>query len=445
MINVAVFVIAKSTPTNAIQTTQRKWRRIVIDALALFLLHTILKKVSRIDHMSLSTVNLHHRIPIKVAHFHSVTGVYGAERWTATQMQNLDRNVVDAMVITIGNKPGAASFHEFMRARGHTSIHLPIAGKLNPKAIIALRRLLMDEHIDIVHTHGLKSDVLGYLATRGLPIHLVATPHGWSAHESLRIRAYESISRLFLRRFDRIYPLSPSLEEDLIRRGFKGNRLRLILNAVNASTFDRCFNNRRIRKSGDPFHILFVGRLCRPKGVFELLEAIAQAWFDCPIEVRLVGDGACRQQLEDYTRALGIANKVHFIGAVNQVLSHFEWSDVLVLPSHSEGIPRVIMEAFAAGVPVIGTAIPGIQQLVEEDSTGTLVPLRNSDALVKALIRISEHPDNARRMAINARNVVLEKFSASRQAREFEAEYIQLITAPLGHLAAQPSVYGNSD
>jgi len=349
------------------------------------------------------------------------------------------------MVVTLGNKPGSASFHEFIRARGFTATHLPIAGKLNPKAIIALRRLLIDQQVDIVHTHGFKCDVLGYLATRGLPIRVVSTPHGWSAHEGLRIRLYEAISRLFLRRFDRIYPLSPSLTEDLIKRGFEKRRLRLILNAVNAAAFDRSFNNRKARRAGDPFHILFVGRLCRPKGVFELLEAIAQAWFDCPIEVRLVGDGACRYALEDHAKALGIANKIHFVGAVNQVVSHFEWSDVLVLPSHSEGIPRVIMEAFAAGVPVIGTAIPGIQQLVEEDSTGMLVPVHDTDALVKALIRMSENPEKAQRMTLNARRLVLEKFSARRQAAEFESEYINLVMTPLEQLTAQPSAYGNSD
>ncbi|MES2352843.1 MAG: glycosyltransferase [Pseudomonadota bacterium] len=365
---------------------------------------------------------------IRVAHLHSTTGIYGAERWTATQVQHLDKNIFSPLIITMGTKEGSALFHDFMEQRGFQVSHLPIPGKINPKAILALRRVLINQKINILHTHGFKSDVMGYFAARGLPIRLVATPHGWSADEGIRIRFYEAVSRFFLRRFDRIYPLSAPLLEDFHRRGFARGQLHLILNAVDISAFDRCFSSRKRRRLTDTFRILFAGRLCRPKGAFELLEAMARAHFYCPVELRLVGDGPQRQELESYALALGIGSKIYFTGSVSQIIPHLQWADVLVLPSHSEGIPRVIMEAFAAGVPVIGTAIPGIQELIQDDSTGRLTPIRNADALASVLGRAAVEPEQSWKMAIKARQVIMERFSAQRQALEFEREYAQLAT-----------------
>jgi len=84
------------------------------------------------------------------------------------------------------------------------------------------------------------------------------------------------------------------------------------------------------------------------------------------------------------------------------------------------------MEAFAAGVPVIGTAIPGIEQLVHDGTTGLLVPVADVPSLQRALERLAGDPRLAERMAGNARRLVVEKFSARRMAREFEREYARM-------------------
>lgn len=369
--------------------------------------------------------------PIRLAHLHSSTGIYGAERWTATQIKHLSKELLAPVVITLGTKAGSALFHDWLRARGHEAEHIAIPGRFSLRAVGQLRRVLRERRIEILHTHGFKSDVMGFFASRGLPVALVATPHGWSADEGFRIRVYESISRLFLRNFDRIYPLSPALLEDLRRRGYPDRKLRLILNAVDTAAFEACFDARRVRLPGESFHVLFVGRLCRPKGVFELIEAFARATVPCKMELRLVGDGPELRTLEARCRELGMESNVRFVGAVDDVSPHLQWSSVLVLPSHSEGIPRVLMEAFSAGVPVIGTAISGIQQLVSDGVTGLLVQVGDVDGLAHALVRFATAPDDAQRMADKAREVVLTHFSAKRQAREFEHEYRHLLTGDL--------------
>ena len=362
----------------------------------------------------------------RVAHLHSTLGVYGAERWTYALLKHLNPQQFESIVISVGTKPGADSFYRLMTAEGFSAFHIAIPGKLNPRAVLQLRRLLVRRGINILHTHGFKADVLGYFATRGLPVRLVSTIHGWTADEGFRIGVYEAISRTFLKRFDRVYPLSPALLEHLIQSKFDPLKLQLILNAVDLSVFNFRFNERQ---AGDPFSLLFVGRLCRPKGIFDLLEAFAKVQTVAPVKLSVVGDGPDRMELEELSRALGVADKVQFIGAVASIAPLLEESHALVLPSYSEGIPRVVMEAFAAGVPVIGTSIPGIRQLVEEGFTGLMVPVGDPNSLTQAIRTLCERPDLARDMASNARQVVIEKYSASRMAEDFQWEYRRLCSA----------------
>ena len=201
-------------------------------------------------------------------------GVYGAERWTLALLKHIDRGKVDLGVVSIGVKEGADAFYRQLIAEGFSAFHIALPGKLNPRAILKLRDIMRREKTDILHTHGFKADVLGYMATRGTPVRLVSTIHGWSADESRLIRFYEAVSRAFLKRFDCVYPLSPALLQTLRQRGFDPLRLRLVLNSVDLSGLDFRINPRNTM---DPFSVLFVGRIYRPKGVFDLVKAFSLA------------------------------------------------------------------------------------------------------------------------------------------------------------------------
>jgi glycosyltransferase involved in cell wall biosynthesis len=360
--------------------------------------------------------------PIRVAHFYSSLGIYGAERWAVTLIKYLDPALIDSMVITIGTKPASTTFRDFLIHQGVRTEHLAIAGKLNVRAALALRKLLRRERIDVLHTHGFKSDIIGYLACCASNVALVSTPHGWSADENWRIKMYEAVGRIFLRAFDRIYPVSPALHDDLAKRGFGVKMLKLISNGVDIAAFDACYRNRRARLPHEPFRIVFAGRLCKPKGVADLIRSVALAR-SMSAELRIVGDGPERHSLESLARQLEVLDKVQFLGVVPTIVSQMQWADVLVLPSYSEGIPRTIMEAFAAGVPVIGSDIPGVRVLIEHMQTGLLVPPGDHEALARAIMDLAANPELCRRLALSARDRVSERFSARRVAAEYTAEY----------------------
>jgi len=253
-------------------------------------------------------------------------------------------------------------------------------------------------------------------------VRMVSTPHGWSASEGWRIRAYESLGRLFLRGFDRIYPLSQALYDDLIERGFPADKVKLILNGVDVAAFDECYNDRRMRLPHEPLRVMFAGRLCKPKGVADLIRGFALAASPTD-QLRIVGEGPERSALESMAVQLGLADRVAFTGAVDSIAPHLHWADVLVLPSYSEGIPRTVMEAFAAGVPVIGSDIAGIRVLIEPQRTGMLVAPGDPSAIARALKDLAANPNMARRFGLAARDCITTRFSARRVASDYASEY----------------------
>lgn len=354
------------------------------------------------------------------------TGMYGAERWILTLARNLDPRTVSSLVVTLGSKPGARDVHRRFRDAGIESVHVDGGGRLSLAAMRELRDLLRERGVRVLHTHGFKADVMGYLAGRGLPVGLASTPHGWSSDEGWRIAVYERIGRAFTRRFDRLYPLSVPLEADLLARGFRREQVRVVRNAVDDAPLEPVYRARARHGAAPRGVILFVGRLAVPKGVLDLVEAFACASLPPTTELWMVGEGPARALLEERVAALGVAGRVRFLGYVTDVRPALTASDVLVLPSYSEGIPRTLMEAGAAGVPTVATDIPGVREIIQHESNGLLVPPRAPALLARALERIHADDRLRARLVRNGRDVIQQQYTAARQAREFEVEYLRL-------------------
>lgn len=146
-------------------------------------------------------------------------------------------------------------------------------------------------------------------------------------------------------------------------------------------------------------HILFVGRLVPVKGVSLLLDAFARvAQIHVDARLTIIGDGVERANLEGRCRGLGISSRVDFKGYLNQqeVAEQLRNADLFVLPSYAEGLPVVLMEAMATGVPVIATRIAGIPELVQDGVTGRLVNAGDLERLVQS---ISDHLSDPARAA----------------------------------------------
>jgi glycosyltransferase involved in cell wall biosynthesis len=367
---------------------------------------------------------------IRVLHFHSSKGLYGPERWTHLVLRSLTDSNVALEVLTIGTKPGYDDFARFLRDAGFAAFHLPIGGRIGRDAVRAIRRFVVEHRIDVLHTHGFKSDILGYLATRGLAVGLVTTPHGWCDHESIRIRAYETLGRWFLHGFDRVYPVSEHQIAVLRRYGLR-DAVRLIRNAVDIAAFDDVRQERETAPRASR-RVLFVGRLCREKGALDLVRAFARLDGDAMLD--LVGEGPADAEARALAEALGVAARVRFAGFQKDVRPFLRDAAVLALPSYSEGIPRVVMEAFAAGVPVVGTDIPGLRELVTSGDNGRLVPVGDPAALAAAIAAVLANPALGVRFAGRARDVLERSYSPERLCAELCEEYRRLAPKKAGRI-----------
>lgn len=159
---------------------------------------------------------------------------------------------------------------------------------------------------------------------------------------------------------------------------------------------------------------LYTGRLSVEKGLsvlFESLKLLRDAGRD--FELTLVGDGVDRERLESLGRELAIDRHLVFAGYRNQeeVGEYLRKSDIFILPSFAEGVPVSLMEAMAAGIPVIATNVGGVAELVESERTGLLVPPADSAALAEAIARYQDDPELRRRVAAQGRERVIQQYN----------------------------------
>ncbi|MEP1356253.1 MAG: glycosyltransferase family 4 protein [Tateyamaria sp.] len=170
--------------------------------------------------------------------------------------------------------------------------------------------------------------------------------------------------------------------------------------------------------------IIFVGRLAAVKGVRVLLEAFEKVHADHPsAELVLVGDGMERADIETHANALGCREKVRFTGYLSQteVAEELARADLFALPSFAEGVPVVLMEAMASQLPVVATRIAGIPELVEDGTSGLVVPPGNVEAFAQALHRLLDDPGGRMRMGSAGRAKVETEYNLVHEAAWLEA------------------------
>lgn len=300
-------------------------------------------------------------------------------------------------------------------------------------SIRELTAFLRGNFADVLVTHGYKSNLLGRRAARAANVPIISVSRGWTG-ENAKVWCYEAVDRFHLRFMDRVVCVSSRQAERVRRAGVATEKIRVIRNAARLAAFEspEPSGEARLRSlaGGAGPIILAAGRLSPEKGLRYLVEAASRIVQRLP-EARfvIVGEGAERPALEARIQSLGLSEVVRLPGFRHDVDSLLPYADLVVLPSLTEGLPNVALEAAAAGVPVVATAVGGTPEVVLDCVTGYLVPpsdpLRLADRIVNVLIQ----PELANRFGAAARQRMSECFTFEGQARAYQEVFNELIDA----------------
>ncbi|MBW2991799.1 glycosyltransferase [Candidatus Woesearchaeota archaeon] len=348
---------------------------------------------------------------VKVAHFISTSGLYGAERWILALLSSI-KKVSTLLICT--NYDDLTLFGEAKKQGIKTKLLSTKGNYAVFDSVKKLSRLLKEEQIDILHTHGYKSDIIGLFAAKKAKIKVISTPHGWSKYADPKLKTYELLDRFFLIFFDLVCPHTKQLNKSLNYI----KRKKLVNNFVDLKTIPK-------PKKGDPRLITYIGQLIPRKRVQDLIISLGYVK-DKSTRLQIIGNGPKKDKLMKLANNLGLSSRIDFLGYREDRLDLLNNSKIFILPSTLEYIPRVLMEAMALERVVITSDIRGNKPLIKNNETGMLVPVKNPRKIAEAVDHVQNNPEQAEKIAENAKNLIKSKFSAERAAREYEKIYSSL-------------------
>ncbi|NOQ74000.1 MAG: glycosyltransferase [Crocinitomix sp.] len=312
------------------------------------------------------------------------------------------------------------------------------------KALKEIRRLIREFNPDVVHTHASKAGALGRYAAykEKVPV-IVHTFHGHVFHSyfgRLKTGVYKTVERYLAKKSDAIIAISPIQKGELVNKYKIANESKVRVISLGFD-LDRFQSNRATKRTvfreehnvaSTDIAIGIIGRLAPIKnhiGFIQSIDQLAQATTK-NIVVFVVGDGELRKEIEEQASAVAQKNQnirfvfTSWIKDVDRILPGF---DILALSSLNEGTPVSLIEAQAAGVPVISTDVGGVKDVIKENITGLVVGQFEVVSYAKGLLELVENEEKREKMSQNGWNHVRDKFHYKRLCKDVEELYVELL------------------
>ena len=368
---------------------------------------------------------------INVLQFICSSGFYGAERWILALSKHFDdKRIRSDLAITLEGEQEVPEIEAYFKKQCGETFNLPMKNKFDYSVVEKLAELIKSRDIDIIHTHGYKSDIIGTLAARKAGIKIVITPHGFSTNIDFKLKMFIWLGCQFFRFADRVVPLSPQLMDDMKGFGVKENKLSYVQNGVDLSEVElqRAHDDKLQVFDKEEKRIGFIGQMIGRKNIKHILDIFDQLQEKHGnLRLFFLGDGDSRNELEEYAKSLSSYSHIEFLGFRNDRMVWLESFDLFVMTSVLEGIPRCLMETLAMGVPVAAYDISGVDQLIKHEKTGLLAPLNDKETLSTYWEKILFDDQLAKTLSKNGRDYVNEYYSAQRMATEYAEIFDQLV------------------
>ena len=339
---------------------------------------------------------------MKVIHLISGGDTGGAKTHVHSLLQGLTSRIQVSMVCFTDGP----FVHEARQLGIDTTV---LAGRNLPRVLAQLERKVRAEGYEIIHCHGARGNLMGWLLKRRTGLPLISTVHSdykldYLGRPFSRL-TYGTINAMALRHMDYHVGVSDATVDMLIDRGFRPDRIFSIYNGLDFSprtiALDRAafFASCGLQADEDSIVVGIAARLNPVKDIATLIQGFGKAYAQCPaLRLVIAGDGEQRAELESLTRELGLEQVVCFAGWLSDVDSFYHAIDINTLTSLSETFPYSLTEGARAGLPTVATRVGGVPYLIEHGVTGLLFTPGDSDALAKHLLHLAQSAELRRRM-----------------------------------------------
>jgi sugar transferase (PEP-CTERM/EpsH1 system associated) len=362
---------------------------------------------------------------INIAHVIPAMNVGGREKVVIDILKQLDRTKFNIEVVCLGDKGGL--YDEF------ESTDLPIhffkkkAG-FRPKLFIELKKHFTKHQYDIVHSHNPGSFIYTAIGAELARIPMIInSEHGYSYDITFRKRLFESF---LMNIIDLTLTVSDDLCKKILNRPFvKQSKVKRLYNGIPVEKFLHDVQKRKeirnfLNVGETTLLIGTIGRLVKVKDHKTLIRSfkiVHQTFPDSKLVI--VGEGTRKNELFDLSNQLGLSSEIIFTGTRDDISCILSGLDVFVLSSISEGISITLLEAMAAGLPVVATSVGGNVEIVEDHFSGLLVLPKSPQLMAKALIFMIQNVSKREKFGDTGKKTVMQKFNIKKMIENLEAIY----------------------
>ncbi len=367
---------------------------------------------------------------MNIVHLMASPFVGGPERQVLGLARSLPAHVRTTF-LSFAERGLAKAFLERAAADGFETVTLRQNAPRVFRAAAEVARQLRRCRADVLCCNGYKPDLIGWLAAQSAGVPVVSIAHGWTA-ATWKVRAYETLDRLIMHGMDCTVCVSAAQAARVRRAGVPANRVRVIRNAVDTTPFDNSdpLYGKKLRDlfAWQPRTIVgAAGRLSPEKGFDQFIDAAALVREQHPdAGFVLFGDGPLRERLAKRITERKLDGVFVLAGFRTDIERFLPFLDVAVLSSHTEGLPVAVLEAMAARVPVVATAVGGTPEVVDDGVTGWLVPPRDVTALARRIGELLSDATARRRMGEAARRRIEEEFTFARMSEQYHELFERL-------------------
>lgn len=363
---------------------------------------------------------------LNIAHLLASNFFGGPEKQLVEHIHRL--NGASCLFHVISFEEGGKPNHllEKAHAAGASTWELAAASPYDPRLVSGLLSILRSQHIDLLCVHGYKANVVGRIATWLARKPVIAISRGWTAENS-KIKMYEMLDKFFLRLADHVVAVSEGQRAKILALGIKANTVTVIHNAIDlaqAAPARQSFLRQELGLPEDAVIVISAGRLSPEKNQAAMINAAKLiVTSNANVYFAIFGEGFLRQELEAQIQAKGLTERFLLPGFRSDLQAVMHDIDIFMLPSFTEGLPNVVLEAFAACKPVVATAVGGTPEVVEDGTSGFLVQPHEVAKMADHLLSLIRNPELRRTMGNKGHERAQQYFSFERQTEQYVRLY----------------------